>query len=121
MTTVRRPRLQRTAPSKDERGVALVWMALFMFILLVFAGFAVDLTNWYLNAERVQRAADAGAHAGVVFLPADLTNATAKARAETVARVKTRPGRSRKVELGMFKLGSRRRKDPVWPVSVMVR
>jgi hypothetical protein len=58
-------------------------MALFMFILLVFAGFAVDLTNWYLNAERVQRAADAGAHAGVVFLPADLTNATAKARAET--------------------------------------
>ena len=83
MTTVRRLQLQRTAPSKDERGVALVWMALFMFILLVFAGFAVDLTNWYLNAERVQRAADAGAHAGVVFLPADLTSATTKARAET--------------------------------------
>ena len=58
-------------------------MALFLFILLVFAGFAVDLTNWYLNAERVQRAADAGAHAGVVFLPADLTTATSTAKAET--------------------------------------
>lgn len=78
-----RPDRRPDGPAQDERGVALVWMALFMFVLLVFAGFAVDLTNWYLNAERVQRAADAGAHAGVVFLPADLTSATSKARAET--------------------------------------
>ncbi len=80
MRQVARLRARRAA--RDERGIALVWMALFLFVLLLFAGFAVDLTNWYLNAERVQRAADAGAHAGVVFLPGDMTAATSTARAE---------------------------------------
>lgn len=65
--------------SRDERGVALVWMGLMMLVMLGFAGFAVDLTNWWLQAERIQRAADAGAHAGVVFLPSDITTARSTA------------------------------------------
>lgn len=65
-----------------ERGIAVVWMAITLLVMVLFAGFAVDLSNWYYRAERVQRAADAGAHAGVVFLPADLPSATTRARGE---------------------------------------
>jgi hypothetical protein len=60
----------------------LVWFALMLVMLIGFAGFAVDLSNWWLQAERLQRAADAGAHAGVVFLPADMTSATTTVRSE---------------------------------------
>ena len=60
----------------------LVWFALMLVMLIGFAGFAVDVSNWWLQAERLQRAADAGAHAGVVFLPADLPTARTTARSE---------------------------------------
>ena len=68
--------------SRQERGVVLVWFAIMLIALLAFAGFAVDLSNWWFQAERIQRAADAGAHAGVVYLPADLAGATTTAKAE---------------------------------------
>lgn len=73
---------RRIAARHDERGLAIVWMAMTLMLMVLFAGFAVDLSNWWYRAERVQRAADAGAHAGVVFLPADLPNATVRARGE---------------------------------------
>ncbi len=66
-----------------ERGFVLVWMSLMLFMLLAVAGFSVDLGNWWLQAERLQRSVDAGAHAGVVFLPGDVTEAKVKARTET--------------------------------------
>ena len=81
----RRRRRQRTPwaeKSRTERGVVLIWFALLLVVLMGFAGFAVDLSNWWFQAERLQRAADSGAHAGVVFMPGDLTNATSTARAE---------------------------------------
>ncbi len=68
--------------SRKERGVVLIWFALMLVVLLGFAGFAVDVANWWYQAERLQRAADAGAHAGVVYLPGDLPGATTTARAE---------------------------------------
>lgn len=67
---------------RTERGIVLVWFALMLVVLIGFAGFAVDLSNWWLQAERLQRAADAGAHAGVVYLPGDVASATSTARAE---------------------------------------
>jgi Flp pilus assembly protein TadG len=70
------------AKSRRERGVVLIWFALMLIVLMGFAGFAVDLSNWWLQAERLQRAADSGAHAGVIYLPADLAGATSTARAE---------------------------------------
>jgi Flp pilus assembly protein TadG len=76
----RRARLRRRW--QEERAVVLVWFALMLVVLIGFAGFAVDLSNWWLQADRLQRAADAGAHAGVVFLPADLPTARTTARAE---------------------------------------
>jgi len=84
--TTRRGRRRSRPPWKDksprERGVVLIWFALMLIVLLGFAGFAVDLSNWWFQAERLQRAADAGAHAGVVFLPADTISATSTAKAE---------------------------------------
>ena len=45
--------------------------ALLMLPLLAFAGFAVDIGYWYTHANRMQRAADAAALAGVVWMPND--------------------------------------------------
>lgn len=74
-----RERVERAA-QQNERGMVLAWFAIVLIVLLGFAGFAVDMSNWWLQAERVQRAADSGAHAGVVFLPGDLPSATSTAR-----------------------------------------
>ncbi|UDY36491.1 TadE/TadG family type IV pilus assembly protein [Dermatobacter hominis] len=65
---------------RRERGIAMVWMALTLLTMVLFAGFAVDVSNWYLRAERIQRAADAGALAGVSYLPGDLGTATTLAK-----------------------------------------
>ncbi len=78
--------------SRRERGVVVVWFALMLIVLLGFAGFAVDLSNWWFQAERLQRAADSGAHAGVVFLPADLPKATTTARNEVAKNGYTTTG-----------------------------
>jgi len=50
-----------------------------MVVLLGFCGFAVDISNWWLQAQRQQRAADAAALAGVVFMPDSYSNAEAVA------------------------------------------
>lgn len=64
----------------EERAFVLLWFAILLIVLLGFAGFAIDVANWWLQAEKLQRAADSGAHAGVVFLPGDLPTASATAR-----------------------------------------
>ena len=83
MLITARRRVSARLEHRGQSGFALVWMSLTLTLMLLFAGFAVDMSNWWLQAERIQIAADAGAHAGVAFLPADLTNATDKARTET--------------------------------------
>jgi Flp pilus assembly protein TadG len=64
-----------------DDGLVLAWMALFITVLLTCAGLAVDVGYWYLVANRVQAAADAGALAGVTYLPDDPAEATTSARA----------------------------------------
>lgn len=54
---------------RQEAGAALIWTGLAMTALLGAAAFAVDLGWIYLNATRLQAAADAAALAGVVNLP----------------------------------------------------
>ena len=56
---------------RGEKGYVLVLAALIMVPLLAFTGFAVDVGSWYARANRLQRAADAGALAGVVWMPDD--------------------------------------------------
>jgi hypothetical protein len=65
MVRVRRAR-QRAA---DERGNVLIMSALLMVPLLIFVGFAIDVGSWYARASRIQRAADAAALAGVIWMP----------------------------------------------------
>jgi hypothetical protein len=64
---------------EDERGIVLVWMALMLVVLLAMSGFAVDLGSWYLRSSKLQRAADAAALAGVVWMPGDPVSAQAAA------------------------------------------
>lgn len=55
--------------ARDERGQTFVMLALMLMALLGFTGIVIDV-GWYeLNLVRVQRAADAAALAGVVYLP----------------------------------------------------
>ncbi|MEX0666703.1 MAG: pilus assembly protein TadG-related protein [Acidimicrobiia bacterium] len=54
-------------------------VAMMMVTLLGIAAFAVDLGWFYLNASRIQRAADSGALGGVVWMPADFAQATVSA------------------------------------------
>jgi len=74
-------RLRNRAGYDDESGLVLVWMALMLIVLLGMAGFAVDLGSWYLRSAKLQRAADAAALAGVVWMPGDPVDAQAAALA----------------------------------------
>jgi hypothetical protein len=67
-----------------EHGFVLVTFALLLVPLLLMVGFAVDVGSWYNRASDMQKAADAAALAGVVWLP-DVGKATAYAN-EAAAR-----------------------------------
>ncbi|MDQ6641058.1 MAG: pilus assembly protein TadG-related protein, partial [Actinomycetota bacterium] len=70
-----------SARRTDERGVVAVFVVLslasFMFAA---AALGVDVAQLHLEAQRVQKAADAGALGGVTYLPQDLPSATTAAR-----------------------------------------
>jgi hypothetical protein len=49
----------------DRRGIALVWLALFLLpLLIIFAGLAIDIAYMYYAKNQLQVAADASALAG---------------------------------------------------------
>jgi len=67
---------------RDERGQTLVIVALTLTALFGFVGLVADI-GWYeLNMVRLQRAADAAALAGVVYLPGNVTSAVTAAQNE---------------------------------------
>jgi len=65
---------------ETDNGVAMVWLATTLVLLLGTAGFAVDLGWLYLNTSRTQRSVDAAAMAGVVNLPGFPATADLEAR-----------------------------------------
>ncbi|HEX5097741.1 MAG TPA: pilus assembly protein TadG-related protein, partial [Acidimicrobiia bacterium] len=67
-----------------EGGFVLLWFALSIVLLLGLAAFVVDLMHGYSQAQKVQNSADAGALAGVVYMPGH--DADAAALAESVVR-----------------------------------
>jgi Flp pilus assembly protein TadG len=75
------PKARRRRIERDESGLVLVWMALFLMVLIGFAALAVDLGHGYFVAQRAQNAADAAALAGTVSLPGDFATASADALA----------------------------------------
>lgn len=64
----------------NEHGVVAVWVALTMVVLLGFAGWAIDFSHWNDERAHMQKAADAAALAGAVYLPDDPAGAVAAAK-----------------------------------------
>jgi Flp pilus assembly protein TadG len=67
---------------RDERGQSFVVVALLLTVLLGFVGIVIDVGWYQVNLVRVQRAADAAALAGVVYLPSNVSGGRAAALAE---------------------------------------
>ena len=65
--------------SSSEGGFALVFFAIAIVALLGIAALVVDVGYWYLHGQKLQRAADAAALAGVVWVPGSCGNATSTA------------------------------------------
>jgi hypothetical protein len=98
--TIRRLRFRRTAADKTpgrrtstteekagterlkEAGQIIAIFALMLVALLGLVGIAIDVTYAWREELRVQRAADAAALAGVVYLPGDVPGGVAAAQAE---------------------------------------
>lgn len=77
------PHRRADSPRRVQpRGQVLIIFAFLLTILLGMAAFVVDLAWIWSNQLQVQRAADAGALAGVVHLPADPNGGITAARAE---------------------------------------
>jgi hypothetical protein len=68
---------------RDDRGQTLVIVAIMLVSLLGFTGLGTDVAWYELNLVRVQKAADAGALAGVVYLPTNVPGAQTAAKNET--------------------------------------
>ncbi len=69
----------------QERGAIAVLTALAMVAMLIAVAFAVDVGRWYVEGQRLQRAADAAALAGVPYMPGDFAEAKVQARKIVVA------------------------------------
>jgi hypothetical protein len=58
----------------SERGFFMVWFAVTFVTLTAFAGLALEYNRWQQIATREQKAADAAALAGAVFMPENSAN-----------------------------------------------
>src|SRR6267143_403950 len=72
----------RRADLSSDRGQTLVLVAIMLTALFGFTGIVADVAWYELNLVRIQRAADAAALAGVVYLPANPSAAVNAALAE---------------------------------------
>lgn len=68
----------------DERGFVLVWFAVMLVVLIAIGGLAVDFSHWFQVGSQEQKAVDAAALAGAVFLPDNPSQAIRTAN--TIAR-----------------------------------
>jgi hypothetical protein len=64
---------------KDQRGLVIVYFAMTLTLMMVCAAYVVDLGSWYSRGQKLQRAADAAALAGVAFMPGNFAQAQAAA------------------------------------------
>jgi len=64
-----RPDTVNRREASVEAGYVLVMTALLLIPLLLFAAMATDVGGWYVKSDQAQRAADAAALAGTVWLP----------------------------------------------------
>ncbi len=69
--------------TREQRGQTLVLFVLLAFVMIGSVAIVTDVSWFWVNQQRMQRAADAGALAGAVFLPGNIPGAYAAARAAT--------------------------------------
>ena len=84
----------KTAPRRGRiagRGQMLVIFALSIFVLMGIVAIVIDVSWYWTNSLRVQRAADAAALAGVVYLPGDVLKAVSTAKDEATKNGYTIP------------------------------
>ena len=75
-------RSRRRLRRRDEAGYVAVLVALlFATVFMGMAALGVDTARWYVEAENIQKAADAASLAGVTYMPNDLANARTTALA----------------------------------------
>jgi hypothetical protein len=67
-------------PSRREGGYTMAMTAILLVPMMLMAALAVDVGSWYVEAQQIQRAADAAALAGVTFMPDHFSDAQDKAR-----------------------------------------
>jgi len=72
-------RRRRGRRGAADGGYVAVLVAVALPLLVVLASLAVDVANWYAQAQKVQQAADAAALAGSVYLPLDPVSARSAA------------------------------------------
>lgn len=72
--------MQGKQRARGDRGVAMIMTGLILVPLMMFAAFGVDLASWYSRISFLQKAADAAALAGTVWMP-DFAKATSEAKA----------------------------------------
>jgi Flp pilus assembly protein TadG len=70
------------AARSRSRGQVLVIFALSITVLMGMVAVVIDVTWYWANSLRVQRAADAAALAGVIYLPGNVTTGVSTARTE---------------------------------------
>ena len=81
-TDAARAGARRTSQARSQRGQILVIFAGAMIALMALCAVVVDVAWYWTNNLRMQRAADAAALAGVVWLPGNQGRATTAARDE---------------------------------------
>lgn len=66
--------------SRSERGAAMVLGAIFFaFLAIPLCALGVDTARWWVEAQRLQAAADAASAAGVTYMPDNFVKAKARA------------------------------------------
>ena len=68
-------------PDTGERGAILIISTIILTTMIALAGFAIDFTRWSREGTLEQRAADAAALAGAVYMPDNFTGAQTAAQA----------------------------------------
>ena len=74
-----RPARPTRSGGRRDGGYVLAKFALLLVPLLLMTGLSVDVGYWYNRASDIQKAADAAALAGVVWMPGDPASARAAA------------------------------------------
>lgn len=80
MAMIRR-RINGDGNATDRGAVAVIVAVMLVPVLIGSAAMGIDVSNWYATGQKVQRAADAAALAGVVYMPSNPTMADTVAKA----------------------------------------